>query len=95
MEQQQQQTPPSRPAPHSEAARCRSCQAPVLFVASATTGKLMILDAEPTPDGRLVIEDGKARVLKNADLFGPPPAGNRYTDHHVTCPEAAQWRRKK
>lgn len=75
---------------------CRSCNAPCVWVPSVKTGKLMILDAEPVSDGRIVIEDGKARVLTK-DLYEQPPGENepRYKDHHVTCPSAAAWKRSK
>lgn len=65
---------------------CRSCPAEVVFVRSATTGKNMILDAKPK----------KGIVI---DPSGPDTPGFQvarvvdvYTDHHATCPRAADWR---
>lgn len=78
----------------NEQSLCRSCQAPVLFVKSETTGRLMILDADPSSEGRIVIEGGAARVLKK-DLLEQPATGPRYVDHHVTCPAAAEWRKPR
>lgn len=75
---------------------CRSCGADVMFVKSATSGKSMILDAQP---GK-----GIVRTLAEDDLI---LAGNSdrdeyvrarvvpvFTDHHVTCPDAAAWKGK-
>lgn len=77
--------------------KCRSCGAEVLFVPSAKTGKLMILNAKPAEGGLVVVENGKARVVKKDELFaGTFPADAQfYTDHHATCPQAQQWRKSK
>lgn len=73
--------------------RCRSCQADVVFVPSAKSGKAMILDA--TPRKGVVIHDAftrhtlptgiapDAQVAEVVDVF---------TDHHATCPDAARYR---
>ena len=78
---------------------CRSCDAPVRF-AKAASGKWMILDAEPTPEGNVVLflderEAGhvNAVVFKNAAAAETKfPGRRRYVDHHSTCPQAKEWR---
>jgi hypothetical protein len=75
-------------------AECRSCQAEVIFVPSAKTGKPMILDAKP--EKRVVLVHGH----EPDDLCLAPPPDNThaarvvdtYVDHHVTCPAAASWK---
>jgi hypothetical protein len=67
----------------------------VIFVPSAKSRALMILDAEPVEGGTIVIRDGLAHVLPKG-LWGDGPCDEaRYVDHHATCPKAGDWRRKK
>jgi hypothetical protein len=75
-----------------DVSKCRTCQAPVLFVPSATTGKLMILDAAAVPDGNTVIHEGKAYVV-TGDIFDRVPDGLRFKSHWATCPDAKKWRK--
>jgi hypothetical protein len=81
------------------ALECRSCGALVVFVPSAKSGKRMILDVEPDPIlGNVLVEDGKARVLGvkariAARAQFPPPS--LYVPHHATCPQAAEWHRRR
>lgn len=70
---------------------CRSCGAPTFFAPSATSGKRMILNAEPVADGNVVLEDGRARVLR-AGEEAPAP---RYVTHFATCNDPKRWRGKK
>ena len=71
---------------------CRSCGAEVLFVPSATTGKAMILDARP--ERRVLVQN--QRAPGRSEMPGATGAVARvidaYTDHHVTCPDAAAWK---
>ncbi len=79
-----------------EAAKCRSCQAPILWVHSAVTGALMPVDAVPVSEGgNIVIVDDKAHVLKG-DLFEElmPLETPKYKSHFATCPNAAKHRKK-
>jgi hypothetical protein len=81
--------------------KCQSCQAPVIFVPSAKSGKPMILDARPTKAvgvGHLIYADGM-------QTFDPPgiqlcedvghgrvaQVVSVFTDHHATCPAARSW----
>jgi len=82
------------PAPAT--ALCSSCRAPIRWV--VTLGdKRMPLDVDPHPDGtvvRTVTRDGlvRARVLTGDQL---PAQETAYRSHFVTCPNAAQHRRRK
>lgn len=83
---------------------CRSCDAEVVFVPSAKTGKPMILNAKPTKG--IVLVDathehrGKpspdnAAVLITVDHYEAAQVVDVYTDHHSTCPDAARYRRTR
>lgn len=80
------------------APRCRSCRAPILWATSATTGRLMPIDADPSPAGNLRLD---------VDLLGDPsvayldPEAARraaadgealYVAHFATCEQADRWR---
>ncbi len=76
---------------------CRSCRARVLWVVT-DGGKRMPVDADPVPDGTLVIADRGAddtphvtSVAPDALLIDDPP---RYRSHFATCPNADQHRRR-
>lgn len=78
--------------------RCRSCGAPVRWIRSATTGKNMPLDAEPTSDGNILIDTlGLAHVHASptAAIERGIPDQPRYLSHFTTCPDAAAHRRRK
>ena len=69
---------------------CRSCEAEVLFVPSAKTGKPMILDAEPNPVGNVLIRAGVAAVISRQVVAREDE--QRWMPHHATCPAAASWK---
>lgn len=78
---------------------CRSCKAQVFFAVNQTTGRRLIVDAEPDGDrGNVSVKDlgdGShiCRVLTNDEAADARQAGeDLYLDHHATCPEAANWR---
>jgi hypothetical protein len=78
--------------------RCQSCDAEVVFVPSARSGKAMILDAEPKK-GVVLRWDDVGTIgdrLGEGDQHGAQVADivNVYTDHHATCPHAAAWKGK-
>lgn len=67
--------------------------------AKAPSGKWMILDAEPSERGNVVLEfnphHGRqdALIFKDAEMAAAiVPGEPRYLDHHVTCPQAKEWR---
>lgn len=79
-------------------ARCRSCQAPVVW-ANTVNDRRMPVDAEPSPDGNIVLDDlGDDRLTPLAivvdpgePMLGDPP---RYMSHYATCPDAERWRKR-
>ena len=73
---------------------CRKCPAQVLFVRSGKNPKQWLpLNAEPTPEGTIVIrDDGHGYVV--APMVDVDPFQLRYTSHFATCPQAATFRRK-
>lgn len=70
---------------------CRTCGAPIMWVPSFTSGKVMPLDLYPVPDGNVVLietKDGpRAKVLGARSVR--PAAASFYTTHFSTCPDAA------
>ena len=75
---------------------CRSCDAPI-FWAVTTTGKTMPVDAEPVPDGNVVLVEQEGdwtqpmvRVLGKDESTDE----DRYVSHFVTCPQREKWRKK-
>ena len=82
-------------------ATCRSCGARVVWAKSAATGKWMILDEAPTPDGNVVLTVARQYGRHDAHVYRDAasaeeahPGEARWLDHHVTCPQAKQWREK-
>ena len=80
--------------------RCRSCGAPILWAITGKASKPMPVDAEPSPDGNLVLtEDGaqsRAIVLDKIQLrFARERGEALHCSHFATCPEASDWRRKR
>jgi hypothetical protein len=74
---------------------CKSCDAPVRFVKSAATGKWMILNASPVRGGNIIVTEGLAHVYPNWEAaIDAHPCMPLYQDHHATCPNAEQHRRK-
>src|SRR3972149_2281009 len=75
--------------------RCRSCDAPIYWAQTVSSGKAMPVDAEPVPDGNVVLLDCGgtviARVLGRGET--PPPGAVLRRAHHSTCPQADPWRR--
>jgi hypothetical protein len=75
---------------------CRSCDAEVVFVPSAKSGAPMILDAKP--EKRVVLIDDSPTRSSHQLAFAENPLNAKahvvsvYTDHHATCPNAADWK---
>lgn len=70
---------------------CRSCGADLLWVASATTGKPMPLDAKP--EKRVVLSERLEGLDDDAAEPWVAEVVDTYTPHFATCPEAREWRR--
>ena len=69
--------------------KCRTCDAWIVW-ARTEGNKRIPLDPEPVLNGNIVLEaEGSiARVVP------PRPDVKRYNSHFVTCPNAAQHRRR-
>jgi hypothetical protein len=77
--------------------RCRSCQAPIVWVTHVLTGKTAPLDALAVPDGNCVYYplDNTYRVIKKGDQILPPEEeARRHTNHFQTCKDAKGWSRR-
>lgn len=80
---------------------CRSCGAPVTWVAMGTVdGKRNPLDRGSRPDGNVELTgiigpDGTpvAKVATRASIAAEPYK-KRYVSHFTTCPEAGKWRKR-
>lgn len=77
---------------------CKSCDAEVVFVPSAKSGKAMILDAKPSK-GVAIYDRFNEEVVAAKDLASYRDSSNLqaevvdvFTDHHATCPDAASYR---
>lgn len=87
---------------------CRSCNAEVVFVPSAKTGRAMILNAKPTKGvvvATAVNEHGGAHAFASRAIVADPSLAvgivpqaivvDVYTDHHATCPFAESFRGRR
>jgi hypothetical protein len=63
---------------------CRTCHAPILWLAHAVTQRLAPIDLAEDPAGNVVIDvdAGTYRVLAKAEEYQGP----RRTNHWQTCP---------
>lgn len=71
--------------------KCRSCGARIFWM-KTTNGKLAPIDAEPSPDGNMVLRDDVAHVVKKGDLF---ETGPKHKNHFATCPNAASHKKPR
>ena len=73
---------------------CRSCAAEIRWVYTES-GARMPIDALPTADGNLIVDNhGVAHVI-TLPLVGPPAAGRaRYVSHFATCNSPLAHRRR-
>lgn len=77
---------------------CRGCDAPMLWAINEKSGKGIPLNPDPIDDGSLVstgetTADGRmiVRAVKRGDDTGIMP---RYNPHFVSCPNAAEFRKR-
>lgn len=83
---------------HYPRARCGSCRAEVIWTVTAATGKRMPVDAEPTPDGNVVLAAPTTRSGAPVSYAAQVGAllieddGVRFTSHFATCPNANEHR---
>lgn len=74
------------------AEKCRSCGAPIYWLANETTQKMAPIDTNPTPWGSVVVlQEGTYRVLRAGER--ETYEGPRYTNHFQTCEHSKQWSR--
>lgn len=70
---------------------CRSCGASIFF-APTSAKRLMPLDAEPHPEGNVILDrHGVAEVHP----VGMAPGAVRYRSHFASCSNAAAHRKTK
>jgi len=75
--------------------KCNHCHAPILW-ARTTGGRLMPIDADPHPDGNVLVDDAGghlvAGVLGANQAAGARDRGQLLHRHHkLTCPLASRW----
>lgn len=75
-----------------------------MFFARTAANRQIPLDAEPNPDGNVIIHEGVAIVLGPLELYqaqmatqvaGIDEPNELYMPHHATCPDGAEWRRNQ
>lgn len=64
---------------------CRTCRAPIRWVTTKNQ-KAMPLDAEPNPEGNVLIIDGIAEVMKKGEQSLLHQDQQRWMPHFSTCP---------
>lgn len=82
-------------------ARCRSCQARIVWTTNVSSGRRMPVDADPVAGGNVVLVSGndgpEARVLTKDELARRAPRLDGKPDLHVshfaTCAQAKDWRK--
>lgn len=83
--------------------RCKSCGAEIIWAATSQ-GKAMPVDAEPNPDGNVLVTK-RSGMVPLATVMGRDKAGDMaelladdlssaHTSHFATCPHAAAHRRQ-
>lgn len=75
----------------AERTRCESCDMAILIAFSASTGRKIPLDDEPTRDGQYSLEGRIATVVSKRNRG---PHDQLYRCHYGTCPHAAHARAK-
>ena len=69
-----------------EKGNCPVCGTALLWVQAEAHGRIMALDADPSPQGDYALLDGQAVSLVYS-LFEPIlPPGPRYSEHTRHCP---------
>lgn len=76
-------------------ARCNSCGAKIIWAVTPKGARIPV-DAIPTEDGNLVLEEHRGQLV--ACVVGQEPglfASPRHKSHFATCPHASQHRRPR
>lgn len=76
--------------------RCRTCRAEVVWCHTAG-GKSMPIDAQPVPDGNVLVDDGARGLVATVVPAGQVTFDDRplYVSHFATCPDADTHRRPR
>jgi hypothetical protein len=78
---------------------CSKCPAEVKFIGMAKKGGTTsrgIVNAEPDPNGNIILEHGTGRVLTGEALEAAKKAAvPLYLSHFATCPAAQHFRGKR
>lgn len=77
--------------------KCRSCNAEIVWCRTPKGGQMPV-DAQPDPDGNLVMDAGQGatpecRPLKNSEKADHP--GPFHKSHFATCPNAKDHRKTR
>jgi hypothetical protein len=73
---------------------CKSCGGAVILARSPRFWSYIALDAEPSPDGTLLVERGHARRVPTAKLAELREEGRLHRPHAGSCPDAAGVRKR-
>lgn len=78
---------------HYGLCRSKECQAHIFWALNLSTKKVMPVDAEPVPNGNVVLIYGgdfpAIKVCGDSDEI--PADAARYVSHFATCVEVARW----
>lgn len=71
-----------------------SCGARIIRAIHATTGRTAPINADPDPDGTIILSRGRAVVYRIArgQAERAQHAGRLHVSHFATCPDAARYR---
>ena len=75
-----------------ESGKCALCDATILW-ANSEAGHVLVVDAEPSPQGDIIIKDGVGHVT-TGDLWEQFHGGTRYRQHAATCPRQKKGKKK-
>jgi hypothetical protein len=77
--------------------RCRLCGAEARFVRDSAAGAgWLMLDAEPSPEGRVLVVNGRGLTLTADGAKTARRNGTHlYRAHASSCPHADVWQRRR
>jgi hypothetical protein len=70
---------------------CAACGAQIIW-RETPAGKTMPVDANPAPEGNVLIEGSKCLVLGPLEVQARE-SGDLHLSHFATCPQAARFRK--
>jgi hypothetical protein len=72
--------------------KCKACDAPIVW-AKTPNGKVIPIDAEPSPDGNVVLFAGPGSGELLAFFRNVKGAHRLHKSHFATCPNADRFRK--